>query len=361
MVVGAALGALALLIGLSVRARQADPAELSDGRTGTSNDGERLASTTTGPWQPPAVLPIPSGMSGRLVVSLLDGRLLLVELANGNLTEIATKGRAGFPHLSVLHAGVVLAGPYEVSALAFDDGRLRKLPDFADGALLRLEAQSTARALFVHRPVSATGSTTIQAWLVDGRGATVAVPSFYLTSGDVAAFSDEGLIVRTGRWSSAVVDASSGAIKATIAGELTAANDRAIVRLLCETETRCRLHSGPYDEPDRHVVDIDPAAPWSLRGARVSPDGRYLLGVDAAEDTAPLIDLHTGETTRLHIARQGGSAIQFSSDGGWLIWAVNAEVHFVNVHTDEHRVTVLGDGTLTDGIFIDAVAVGAST
>ncbi len=242
-------------------------------------------------------------LEGYLVALGAHGDLLQIDLDTGVATSMAFAESGTYSRFHLLNNGVLLQGDERLELIT-PSGEQRP---FGSGWVI---ATTPELAL-----VASSGpSQTIE--LRDNSGTVVATPNAEAAVW-VGLTSQGAVAVQRGQ-RIGIVDGKTGAFGHLADGVAFYAAGNALVRLSCETISRCEVRSGPFDDPDRWRISAD-AVP---RGAELtsSPSGRYLVASDWNTGERILVDLASGGIRQLESLNDGmpGSSVSFSADERWL-------------------------------------------
>jgi len=362
-VLAATAGAVALVVVGAVAAgrmdgagRRASPAATTAPATGPDGPGVVPDAATLRAWGLPSRLALPDGLSGRLHLAVRDRALLEVDLGTGAVTARPAPDQADVLALHVLGDGTdVAADQTTVSVRRAGTDTFVPVAGLVGGYLQILAADDATVV------VSHAAPDRNELWLI-GPDGTARPAAERLQQG--RDWSTARLGLRDGRLVTGfaqaigVVDPDRGTGSAVADGALIAADDRTVVRTVCDATLRCTLRSGPYDDPDRWVVGLDGPLQATLLSAQLSPDGRRLL-VSTYDGgvVLTLVDLTTGAlrpvpeglpTTPFELAAR------FTADGRWLIVAEASGVVLIETATDARLRIELGPANQIGAIDVTA-------
>ena len=332
----------------AVAAARLDDTGRAGGPTATSAPSsgpgvDRLSGRATTPdaatlrsWGLPARLDLPEGMAGRLHLAVRGRALLEVDLATGIVEARPAPDRTDVLTLHVLGDGTDLVADQTAIAVRRAGGT-----DFVPvaglvGGYLQVLAADDSTVVVSHAAPDRN-----ELWLVgpDGEARPAAESLQQGRDWSIARLAlRDGQLVTGFAQAVGVVDPDLGTGYAVADGTLVAADDRTLVRTVCDAALRCTLRSGPYEAPDRHVVAIDGPLRNTLLSAQLSPDGRWLLvGTYDGALVMDLVDLTTGSsrpvpegvaTTPFELAAR------FTPDGRWLVVAEATGVVLIEPATE---------------------------
>lgn len=309
--------------------------EAAPGTTGTteperpSTTRRRPRATTTVPetLQTMAVLgPLLPDATGTTVVLASSGRLAVADLDTGTVRTVGAPGLrpyAGYPFETVL----AVPGGFLVSG-----SQPHLVPRDAGGDVLELDVPPHAGFLRSGEEGRfwTVGETftmeLVERDVVGETGRRLTLPpdtGAILPTGDGFVVSPYGSVLE--------VDAGTGRAERIADGAAVAVDERTLARVRCDDDLDCGLVISDRDGGrERFVPQPTPRSRYdSWYGARLSPDGRWLVIPFYAEDQPgglALVDVEAGERRQidsLATSSEGGFPLQavFTADSRWLLLA----------------------------------------
>lgn len=292
LLVGGALAAAVALVGFTLL--------LTDGQPGrkaptTTTAAAAAATTTTVPTVKGAIEP-PPGLTGTAYAPTPDGALLSLNLADGSRrvtpldpglddrwrTWASARGLVAVSADGQLAAAVTDAAGHPGTFTTI--GRADRLVGAPDGAwIVAMEMDGSD-----DRPTAITVSDGKVTW-----GELRLPPAV-----EIAGVAGDRLVA-VGGGQITLFDPKTAVSTPVTQGQLVAASATRVVRVVCDDAVTCTLRDGPWDAPDQRIQPLpdEMRGVWGTTNPMVlSPDGRYLAGVDLGwnDQRVRIVDLQSG-------------------------------------------------------------------